>query len=39
MAQRYKPNQRKAKKKFTALAMHTKSKNIAPAPMRGGYRI
>lgn len=39
MGKRYKPNQRNAKKKFTALAMKTANKNVAPSPMRGGYRI
>lgn len=36
---RIKPNQKKARKRFTATAMHTKGKNVAPPPMRGGYRI
>lgn len=36
---RYTPNQRKARRSFTATAMHTKYKNVAPMPMRGGYRI
>lgn len=39
MAKRYKPNQKKAHRKFTATAMHTKAKNISAKPMRGGYRI
>lgn len=39
MSKRYKPNQRKAQKKFTALAMKTNSKNLTLQPMRGGYRI
>lgn len=39
MAKRYKPNQRKSQKKFTALAMKTNKKNLTAKPMRGGYRI
>lgn len=39
MAKRYKPNQRKAHKTFTATALRTNRKNLAPMPMRGGYRI
>lgn len=39
MAKRYKPDQRKAHKVFTKTALHTNSKNLAPMPMRGGYRI
>lgn len=39
MSKRSKPNQRKAHRKFTATALKTHPKNIAPAPMRGGYRI
>lgn len=35
---RYKPNQRKSRREFTA-ASKVHPKNIAPAPMRGGYRI
>lgn len=36
---RFKPNQRKARKKFTATAIKTHPKNNVPPPMRGGYRI
>lgn len=36
---RKKINQRKAKKLFSATALHTRSKNLAPVPMRGGFRI
>lgn len=39
MSKRSKPNQRKAHRKFTATALKIHPKNIAPAPMRGGYRI
>lgn len=39
MSKRYKPNQRKARKQFTRTAMATHVKNVAPPPMRGGYRI
>lgn len=39
MAKRFKPNQRKMKRKFTANALKTHPKNVAPTPMRGGYRI
>lgn len=39
MSKRTKPNQRKAHKRFTATAMKTNPKNIAPRPQRGGYRI
>ena len=39
MAKRFKPNQRKMRKKFTSLALKTHPKNLAPSPMRGGYRI
>ncbi len=39
MSKRSKPNQRKAHRKFTATAMKTHPKNVAPKPMRGGYRI
>ena len=39
MSKRYKPNQRKARKVFTKTALKTHPKNVAPAPMRGGYRI
>lgn len=39
MAKRFKPNQRKMRKKFTATALKTHPKNVAPTPMRGGYRI
>lgn len=39
MSNRFKPNQRRAKKRFTATAVKTNHKNTAPAPMRGGYRI
>ena len=36
---RYKPNQRKVKRKFAAIANRHHVKNIAPDPMRGGYRL
>lgn len=39
MSKRYKPNQRKMKRKFTATALKTHPKNVAPSPMRGGFRI
>lgn len=39
MAKRYKPSQIKAHRKFTATALKTHPKNVAPKPMRGGYRI
>lgn len=36
---RTRPNQRKSRKQFTAAALKVHPKNVAPAPMRGGYRI
>ena len=36
---RYKPNQKVAKRKFTKTALAVNRKNVAPPPMRGGYRI
>lgn len=39
MSKRYRPNQRKFRRKFTATALKTHPKNVAPPPMRGGYRI
>lgn len=39
MSKRRKPNQRRAKKVFTATALKVNRKNVHPAPMRGGYRI
>ena len=39
MSKRFKPNQRKMKRKFVALGLKTHPKNVSPAPMRGGYRI
>lgn len=39
MSTRHKPNQKKARKVFTATAIKTNPKNIHPVPMRGGYRI
>lgn len=39
MSKRFKPSQRKARKVFTRTAMKVHPKNVAPAPMRGGYRI
>lgn len=36
---RYRPNQSRAKREFTATALYTHHKNVAPMPMRGGYRI
>lgn len=33
------PNQRKSKAAFTRHAMKVHPKNVAPTPMRGGYRI
>lgn len=36
---RMKPNQSKARKAFTKTAMKVHPRNVAPAPMRGGYRI
>lgn len=39
MAKRFKPNQRKARKSFTRNAIKTHPRNVAPPPMRGGYRI
>lgn len=39
MSKRYKPNQKKAKKRFAATANKSNPKNFAPPPMRGGYRI
>lgn len=39
MAKRFKPNQRKAHKQFTATALKTHPRNVAPQPMRGGYRV
>lgn len=36
---RRKPDQRRAHRKFTFTALKTHPRNIAPAPMRGGYRI
>lgn len=39
MSKRYKPNQRRSKKQFTRDALKTHPKNVAPPPMRGGFRI
>lgn len=39
MSKRFKPNQRKVRKVFTKTALKTHPKNVAPPPMRGGYRI
>ena len=39
MSKRFKPNQRRAHKRFTATALRVNKKNVSPAPMRGGYRI
>lgn len=39
MSKRYRPNQKKAKKRFVATANNHHPKNNAPAPMRGGYRL
>lgn len=39
MAKRFKPAQERARRKFTATAVKTHPKNIAPPPMRGGYRV
>lgn len=39
MAKRRVPNQRKSKRAFTRAALKTHKKNVAPPPMRGGYRI
>lgn len=39
MSTRKKINQRKAKKRFVAVANRHHPKNSAPAPMRGGYRL
>lgn len=36
---RMKVNQAKSKRAFTKAAMKTNYKNVAPPPMRGGYRI
>lgn len=36
---RYRPNQKRAKRKFVATALKTNPRNVAPPPMRGGYRI
>lgn len=36
---RTKPNQSRAKARFTATALKTNPKNTHPTPMRGGYRI
>lgn len=36
---RIRPNQRKSKRVFTKTAVKTHPKNVAPTPMRGGYRI
>lgn len=36
---RYKPNQKKAARKFVRTALKTHPKNNVPPPMRGGYRI
>lgn len=36
---RTRPNQRKSKRSFTRSALATHKKNVAPPPMRGGYRI
>lgn len=39
MAKRFRPNQRKVRRKFTATALKMHPKNVAPPAMRGGYRI
>ena len=36
---RYKPNQARSKRYFAKTANSTHPRNVAPAPMRGGYRI
>lgn len=36
---RTRPNQRKSKRAFTKAAVRVHPKNVAPPPMRGGYRI
>lgn len=36
---RYKPNQRRAKKRFSRTAMRTHKRNIPSRPMRGGIRL
>lgn len=39
MSKRYKPSQRKVQRKFVKTALKTHPRNVAPPPMRGGYRI
>lgn len=39
MSKRFKPNQRRARKQFVRTALKVNRKNVAPTPMRGGYRI
>lgn len=39
MSKRYRPNQKKVKRIFTKTALKTHPKNVAPSPMRGGFRI
>lgn len=39
MSKRKRVNQRKSQRKFTKHALETNRKNVAPPPMRGGYRI
>lgn len=36
---RIKVNQRKSQRVFTKHALQTNCKNVAPPPMRGGYRL
>lgn len=36
---RTRPNQIKSRKSFTKKAVRVHPKNVAPPPMRGGYRI
>lgn len=36
---RYKPNQRRSKKRFSRTAMRTHKRNIPSRPMRGGIRL
>lgn len=39
MAKRKRLTRKGSKKLFTAAGLKTHRKNVAPAPMRGGYRI
>lgn len=39
MASRFKPNQRKSKRRFSRTAMRTHKLNVNSRPMRGGIRL